>query len=170
MNLIPSLLIYNPLESLVIVLSLSFVSNICFKFKSIIINSYIIGIINLLFQFIVELTYGMIVYSLLTLVLNFVIMPIFIYNYSVYFIGLRLKFSTVYFVLLCFHFSSIINILLLNGLSIIDVFIEEFIMSQELLMNMFVRIPQFLILGVINFIKRRFKNEKVFKEICRQES
>ena len=166
MNLIPSLLIYNPLEALVIILLLSFVSNTNLSCKSIFFNSYLLGSINLLFQFLVECTYGLKIYPLLSIFLGFIITPFIIYEYNKYIICFQISFVSVYLISIYFHFSTIIIVLLLNDLYIIDIFLKDFVLNQEFLMNMYIRIPQLIILGILNLTKRWAKNEKFLKKHC----
>lgn len=168
MNLVPSLLIYNPLEALVIILLLSFVSNKRLRFKSVIINSYILGTINLIFQFIIELNYGTLIYSMLTTLLQFIILPYILYIYCSFVMSIKINFLKVYIIRILFSFSTLLIILLLNKLCVFNIFINCFGICEELLLNLSVRVSQFIILGVMNFIKRRYNNERIPKETCRK--
>ena len=171
MSFIPSMLIYNPLEALVIILLLSFVSNKRLGLGCIVFNSYLLGILNLICQFAIEGFYGTAIYSMLSTLLQFIVLPCLTYTYCSIIMKVKLEFFKVFLVRVSVSSATLLFALLLNKLCIVDVFNAYFSVYQEALLNLIVRIPQFIALGVAKLIKtkRWFKHERFIKEISREQ-
>lgn len=164
MNFVPSLLIYNPLEAFIILYFFNNMTSNKINNKKIVINSYIVGSLILLFQFVIELLYGTFVYPVLSILGNIVILPCITYLYQRYVIQFGFNFITVYKYCIVYIFSNLLFLLIINRLKIVNMFVNNFMIYEEFILNLLIKIPQILILFGGIYLKRWYLHERNIKK------
>jgi hypothetical protein len=166
MNFILSFLIYNPLEAMIIILLMLLVSKNNMKIDAIILNSYILGTLNLVFQSMTELSYGTIIYPIIDVIVQFVILPVILCEYCNRIMNIRLRFYKIYILRILCSFTTLIILLLFNRFSIVNIFANCIYVHQELFANLSIRIIQFAILRTVKIMKGDAEYERTTKENC----
>lgn len=163
MSLIPSLLLYNPLEMFVIILGYNLFVKENIDYRRVIIVSYIGGAINLIFQYIPNFIIGYPLHTFINNFITFLVVPFLMYLY-INQIYTNRKIFAVYFVYVI-NFSISMSVCFVMNNIISDSYIGYFLSpSIEFLANLSLRILEILLVIIIKFLEDKY--EKTIEENC----
>ena len=154
MNFIPSLLLYNPLEAMEILLLVGIFSKYKYDKFELLFHSFLYGAINLIFQYSASILMGTFSYAVITCLNNFVISPIILYLYLVYIVKINIDFKYSIICIIIYYIINIFMIIVFNSFDIIEVFVSDREIISELISNMLIRLPQMFVVIYINLRKR----------------
>lgn len=154
MNFIPSLLLYNPLEAMEILLLVGIFSKYKYDKFELLFHSFLYGAINLIFQYSASILMGTFSYAVITCLNNFVISPIILYLYLVYIVKINIDFKYSIVCIIIYYIINIFMIIVFNSFDIIEVFVSDREIISELISNMLIRLPQMFVVIYINLRKR----------------
>ena len=162
MNFIPSLILYNPLESFIFINLILIVNNNKLSFKKLIINSYLLGFLNLIPQYILELFYGYKLYMLFTIIVQFILLPTISCFYIENIINIRNKRILIYIYRIIYSFSTLLIGLILNYFYIFNLFDLNYIIKEEICINLLTKFIQLSFIYIIYIFKKGVFYEKEY--------
>lgn len=165
MNFLPSLFLYNPLEAVIIILAICYASNIKLKFSSLVINSYVLGFLNLIFQYAGEQLFGYAMYAFITMSIQHIVLPLMTYFYFNYVMKIKIGVTKVFVTRWLFSISVSFFITSADILGLLEIYVERFEFIQELIANLSVRVFQLILIGLLYLGKRLISNERSAQEV-----
>lgn len=163
MSLIPSLLLYNPLEMFVIILGCNLFVRNSIDYRKLTIISYIGGAINLAFQYIPNIMIGHPLHTLINNLINFAIVPLVIFIF-LNFSGFKFNINQIYIVYMVNIGISMFVLFLINNIykEIYFGYFDNFL--YELLCNFILRFFEIILLFIINYMEGKY--ERIIEENC----
>ena len=156
-----SALIYNPLEAFILIYFCSIFTKIEIN-KSIIRYFYLLGFINLIFQYCAKIInnnlYAFIYNIFITLFLSEVILYIFINKILMY----KIKFKICVYSSIFNFITLYISIILINNIKVVTLFNTTRSIEHEFFVNFFIKVFQIFLLFILKsgviFMKNLLKN------------
>lgn len=156
MNFIPSLLLYNPLEAMEILLLVGIFSKYKYDKFELLFHSFLYGAINLIFQYSASILMGTFSYAVITCLNNFVISPIILIMYCKFLINNQVSINDTFILKILFSIFGLLFVMGLNKIGILSLFVSDRVLFKEFVSNMIVRLPQLIVVGIIYYRKRLF--------------
>lgn len=154
MNFIPSLLLYNPLEAMEILLLVGIFSKYKYDKFELLFHSFLYGAINLIFQYSASILMGTFSYAVITCLNNFVISSLTLFLYCKYIINIKMDIKFISLISISFYMFNLILVILLNAIGLFDLFVINRELLNEFMVNMIIRLPQLFIVGNMCYRKR----------------
>ena len=108
MNFIPSLLLYNPLEAMEILLLVGIFSKYKYDKFELLFHSFLYGAINLIFQYSASILMGTFSYTVITCLNNFVISSLTLFLYCKYIINIKMDIKFISLISISFYMFNLI--------------------------------------------------------------
>lgn len=154
MNFIPSLLLYNPLEAMEILLLVGIFSKYKYDKFELLFHSFLYGAINLIFQYSASILMGTFSYTVITCLNSYIVYPAVLYLYCNSISNIKINFKYSYIIRVGFNLFSLMLVIILNYFSILELFNPNMIILKEFIVNMIIRLPQIIFVGIIYYRKR----------------
>ena len=163
MTFIPSLVLYNPLEMLIIIIGCDLITKNKTDLCKLLLISYFGGVVNLLFQYIPNMLIGTSIHFVINNFVTFIFVPFLIYLVSKLYSN-KYTFFDVYIVYAINFAISMCIALFINkfiACAYFGYFENGF---YELMTNLSVRFVEMILVIIIHFLEERY--EKFTKENC----
>lgn len=163
MTFIPSLVLYNPLEMLIIIIGCDLITKNKTNLCKLLFISYFGGAVNLFFQYIPNMLIGTSIHFVINNFITFIFVPFLMYLVSKLY-SKRCGFCDIYVVYII-NFSISMYVVLFINKFIVHAYFGYFENGfYELMANLSVRFVEIILVIIIHFLEERY--EKLTKENC----